>query len=904
MKKYILFLFYILAMNVHCQDISFALDSIHKSSGTDHDKLEIYYELLDSYKEQKNYTQLGYDAHLLAKWILREKDRPLAIKIVKMAYEAREKANPPDPELLKRSYYNYANYNKYSGNITEALEYFKKVIKVSKTDYLKGRANAIIGECYESLDDLYKSIEYQLKAFEYFKKNKNEKYIISNHISIAITYTKIRNEIGTKKAVQHLLIADSIIKNGKKPNVLKLYYIYNNLANLYQKGSGIIDVEKGFDYYTKALEIINNEKVMSEMQFIHYNIGISYIGIDSILSRQHLNQALLHTTKDDAYLANIYTGFGYNAKQNKEFLEAQEYFRKSFSLFFNTKIPDIYWLPKTEHISVLEDKAYFLELLKRKMHTWILMGKKENSLKYYQQAIRTAYTCNTLIDHILKENISQESKLLWRSLASEIYIIALYACNANNNLKDAFYFMEKSKVLLLMQDVSKTKINIPDSVLGREYFLKNKIINLQNELITTKENKKDSILSLVLDRKTKLQAYKDSLATYYPEYFTSTKLPAIISLEDVTLPNDEIVVQYSMAERVYGVAPETYGMLLSNDKKKLFKIDSLKKFEKNIYKLRQQLNKPFNTSKEIQEYKKLSNIVYESLFPKEIRSYIKNKKVTIIADHILNYFPFEALITDIEKNTYLIEETEINYEYSLSFKKQNNSFIRKPSKDFLGVAPVEFPDKLINLPKSLEEISYANSYYDGELLSLDKATKENFKKEIDKYKIVHLATHADASDSLNPWIAFRDKKLYHLELNTLKNNADLVVLSACNTSLGEVRRGEGIMSLARGFFKSGAKSVIPSLWSTNDKTTAIITSDFYKNLSEGQTKSAALRTAKLNYLHNNTDAEASPHYWASLVLIGDSGTLLPQYNNLLFLWIGLGVILVILLGYFVSKKLR
>ncbi|AXT50795.1 CHAT domain-containing protein [Aquimarina sp. BL5] len=888
-------------MNVHCQDISFALDSIHKSPGTDHSKLKVYYELLNFYKEQKNYTQLGYDAHLLAKWILRENDRPLAVKIVKMAYEAREKADPYDPELLKRSYFNYANYNRTLGNLEIAIKYFKKVIEVSTTDFLKGRTYILIGRCYESLEDLYKSIEFQNKAFQYLK---NKKYIIENHIHIGITYTNIRNKISNKKAIDHLLISDSLLLKSKKQYPFKRYQVYNRLANLYQKGAGTVDIKKGFDYYNKALTLVINNDYTIELPHINYNIGVSYIEIDSVLSRHHLNQALLHTTKDDPFLPIIYAGFGYDAKQNKEYYEAQEYFRKSFSLFFNTKTPDIYWLPKTKHMKVLDDKAYFLELLKRKMHTWILMGKREDSLKYYQQAILTAYTCNALIDFLLKEDISQESKLFWRSLASEIYIIALDACHASNNVKDAFYFMEKSKALLLMQDLNKIKINIPDSIIGQEYFLKNKIINLQNALIDTKESKKDSISSLLLDRKTKLQAYKDSLAPFYPEYFTSTELPAIISLEDVILSNNEIVIQYSMAERVYGVAPEAYGMLLSKDKKKLFKIDSLKTFEKNIYKLRQQLNRPFSTSKEIEEYKKLSNTIYNSLFPKGIRNYIKNKKVTIIGDHILNYFPFEALVTDIEKNLYLIEETEIDYDLSLSFKKQNNSFVRKTNRDFLGIAPVEFPDKLISLSKSLEEISYANSYYDGELLSLDKATKENFKKEIYKYKIVHLATHADASDSLNPWIAFRDKKLYHLELNTLKNNADLVVLSACNTSLGEVRRGEGVLSLARGFFKSGAKSVIPSLWSTNDKATATITSDFYKNLSEGQTKSAALRTAKLNYLHNNTDAEASPHYWASLVLIGDSGTLLPQSNNLLFLWIGLGIVLALVILYklFLKKK--
>ena len=115
-------------------------------------------------------------------------------------------------------------------------------------------------------------------------------------------------------------------------------------------------------------------------------------------------------------------------------------------------------------------------------------------------------------------------------------------------------------------------------------------------------------------------------------------------------------------------------------------------------------------------------------------------------------------------------------------------------------------------------------------------------------------------------------------------------------------QGEGVNSLSRGFFKSGAKSVISSLWSTNDKATATITGDFYKHLSKGKTKSEALRQAKLNYLKNNSDAEASPHYWASLILIGDTGVLLPE-TNYLWWYITGGILLLLLLGtVFIIRK--
>ena len=91
-----------------------------------------------------------------------------------------------------------------------------------------------------------------------------------------------------------------------------------------------------------------------------------------------------------------------------------------------------------------------------------------------------------------------------------------------------------------------------------------------------------------------------------------------------------------------------------------------------------------------------------------------------------------------------------------------------------------------------------------------------------------------------------DLKLH--ELYTYKNNADLVVLSACNTSLGEVAVGEGVLSLARGFFYSGANSVISSLWNVNDVATTSLMNNFYTNLKDNQTKAEALTNAKRKYL--------------------------------------------------------
>ena len=109
---------------------------------------------------------------------------------------------------------------------------------------------------------------------------------------------------------------------------------------------------------------------------------------------------------------------------------------------------------------------------------------------------------------------------------------------------------------------------------------------------------------------------------------------------------------------------------------------------------------------------------------------------------------------------------------------------------------------------------------------------------MNNYKIIHLSTHANANDSISPWIAFKNEKLYLNELYTTKNQAELVVLNACNSSIGQLNNGEGVFSLARGFFYSGANSVISSLWNVNDKSNAEITLSFYQHLKKGKSKSA------------------------------------------------------------------
>ena len=97
----------------------------------------------------------------------------------------------------------------------------------------------------------------------------------------------------------------------------------------------------------------------------------------------------------------------------------------------------------------------------------------------------------------------------------------------------------------------------------------------------------------------------------------------------------------------------------------------------------------------------------------------------------------------------------------------------------------------------------------------------------------------------------------------------LAVLSACNTGNGELRRSEGVMSLARAFAYAGCPSTVMSLWSIPDESTSKVMLEFYKNLKNGEPKDIALQKAKLEYLENCPPQYSIPNEWGATVVIGN-----------------------------------
>ena len=195
------------------------------------------------------------------------------------------------------------------------------------------------------------------------------------------------------------------------------------------------------------------------------------------------------------------------------------------------------------------------------------------------------------------------------------------------------------------------------------------------------------------------------------------------------------------------------------------------------------------------------------------------------------------------------------------------------------------------------------------------AQKPIFIANAPHFDIIHLAMHgfSDDKQSLNSGLVFSKNAadtaanaeiLRGYDILNLPLQARLAVLSACNTGDGEIRRGEGVMSLARAFSMAGCTSEIMSLWSIPDKTTSEIMTDFYANWRNGIPKDVALQRAKRAYLQRTTPQFTLPNYWAATVVIGDLSAIeTPPMGSLLWdKWLAAAAIVLFTVLIFLKKK--
>jgi CHAT domain-containing protein len=192
------------------------------------------------------------------------------------------------------------------------------------------------------------------------------------------------------------------------------------------------------------------------------------------------------------------------------------------------------------------------------------------------------------------------------------------------------------------------------------------------------------------------------------------------------------------------------------------------------------------------------------------------------------------------------------------------------------------------------------------------ADETTFKKLAGKKRVLHIAAHTIVDENKpslsgivmnSPEDSLNDGDLYAFELAQMKLNAQLVVLSGCNTGFGTLRKNEGLISISRSFFYTGVRTVAFTLWSIADGSGAKITTEFYRLLRKRNRLDEALRTSKLNFLEQAEPVKAHPFYWSGYLVVGKTDAVIFNQSRL---WLNLGIItlLIILLSVWFYRKFR
>jgi CHAT domain-containing protein/tetratricopeptide (TPR) repeat protein len=255
--------------------------------------------------------------------------------------------------------------------------------------------------------------------------------------------------------------------------------------------------------------------------------------------------------------------------------------------------------------------------------------------------------------------------------------------------------------------------------------------------------------------------------------------------------------------------------------------------------------------------------------------------IIFIPDNALYEVPFAAL--QDKRGKYLIDLHTISIAPSISvlaqtaqIKQRNNNPVRAasalPNRIALVVGNPSFDRRYTQLVYSKEEAEEIAKLVPSKLLLGRAATGVTVKQLLPQARIAHFATHGilDRERGLNSRIVFAasngdDGAISASQVLDFKLQADLVVLSACDTGRGKIT-GDGVIGLSRSFMAAGASSTIVSLWAVNDRSTAMLMTEFYRQWLGGKPKAQALRQAMLNTKAKYPD----PYYWASMSLYGEN----------------------------------
>jgi len=769
-----------------------------------------------------------------------------------------------------------------------------------------------LSQMYQRKRDFETSRSYISKAMEIYKGMQPE-----HTMNLAHSYHQMGNVLETEKAHQESLEWYTTAKG--------MYREIHNGKYSYQEGNSTMNLGKAHNYMAAQLEASSPEYDASHPEVR----ALRAKGIEYYEENEEIFTASV--SKDHARWIELWLSKGVCHLENRDTIAAHTLFQKAYDRAYklapeksydrslsclnlarsttnSERAIELYqqglwelsrgWEYDSPGDNPSAEQVFYenwsVQIMINKAAELQKLREIQSDPSLLDAALATINASDALLDESRASFLTTSAKIFLGKMGHDVYSEGADICyEIGDQEGQAFTFMEKDKGLVLLEALHSGRriqdVMIPDSLSSSLQRISAKIAELTTEQNQFKEDDQYAILGAqIFDLEKERNRIKAKIKDLYPLTARISEEGEALSLEETQSrlsPND-VIYEYLRAEEYL------YILRITANSAKLYRekaVDFESDLDSLLFMISSEdiaINKS-NSPSVFKTYQNLGHRLFKTLLPD-----YEEENLLIIPDGNLNYLPFELLLTEPAAGEqinysllpYLLKLGTIKYAFSSSLHFAEVESKGKNQHRLLAIAPTypASPEGFLasragfsSLEHTASEAEIISELLRGDYFIGSEATVEQFKKSADDYKILHLAMHAYTHDK-DPMLSgmvFTDTKgsdgniLHAHELYNMNIPSELVVLSACNTGLGQYSEGEGVMSLGRAFRHAGTKNVVMSLWQANDESTSEIMKNFYQNLENGDPKDEALRSAKLDYLA--TSANVFPYYWSTFVLLGD-----------------------------------
>lgn len=625
------------------------------------------------------------------------------------------------------------------------------------------------------------------------------------------------------------------------PNYLGV--TYGQLADVnWQKGNNdkaLRYYETSLKYFQQTNDWLRYKQIMKSIGYVYYKRLNNY---DKAL--EYYRKALAYSSvaepeEDEMEVLNIYANIANVYVRQKKFDSAFIYFQRAFDQVKpgadETYI--LYASPEEKKKKVY----YFASLVMDKGDALFEKFKSNHELRDLDEAICVYKVADLLLNTIKAEQSELESKLFWRYDTRRLYEHAIEASRLQNNMAGAFYFFEKSRAVLLNDQLTARHwLGVGDSI--PLHRIQHKLLKEHSALLEIFAGD-SAVYSLMVTRaQVKLEKFSkkdwDSLITLFSAYNA-----------DAARINKDFGGYRKVSHALYNLmlkaTPPPAGRIIISPDGNYFPFEALivdDSAEMPVYFLQ----------KHAVSYTYSARYLYNSVAPDG------KAHQGLLGVAPVNYAPALKL------NPLLGSDASLH---------AINRFFRK-SRNMVG------------LQASRNE--FLDDFSDYQVVQFYTHASDS---------------STDTSGHNEPVIYFADAPLYLSDLIPREKPVTrLIVLSACETARGKVYQGEGVFNFNRGFAALGIPSSITNLWEVQNETTYKLTELFYKYMSKGEPLDVALQKAKLEFLEQASQEKTLPYYWAAAIMMGNTEPIEDDETPIYWKWFV--VIAIIITGTLTAVKLH